>query len=60
MSVAEYPTIWEEVSENNNHAILRLKVPGGWMVSVRYVPNNDVSITYISDPDHSWVLSSTE
>jgi hypothetical protein len=39
---------WEELS-SNYAAVLRAKIPGGWLISVK-----SSGVTFYPDPEHSW------
>lgn len=48
----KYPRKWEEISMNT----MRLRVPRGWLVSVRADESSDPQITFLSDPLGDWEL----
>lgn len=46
-----------EIVVDGLHQVLRLKVPGGWLVIIGYSVNSGKEFSYfISDPNHSWEL----
>jgi len=50
----EYPSTFETLLTNNNITVLRLKVPGGWIVILRDSTNNFTNNEFVSDPHHYW------
>ena len=46
----EYSMKWEHIGRN----IIRLKVPGGWLISNQY--DLSTSTCFLPDADHKWIL----
>lgn len=53
----EFPSTWEVVSTDKDYESLRLRVPGGWVLSIRDQTNNDTNALFIADPSNFWKLA---
>lgn len=52
----EFPTTWEEVGEDSGFTTYRLRVPGGWIVTI--VDNGgSTNVIGVNDPQGTWVLT---
>lgn len=56
--IDNYPKIWEEVTTTSNLTVLRLRVPGGYLVCVRDSLNDQTTnVVFVSNPEHSWQVT---
>jgi len=60
MSQDEYPKTMTQIIDDHDIVVLRVKVPGGWLVTIRdSEPSTEQSTTIlIPDPQHHWTLES--
>lgn len=59
--IDEFPVTWEEIVDDNDITVLRLRVPGGWLVTIR---DQSLAVDYsttifVPNPEHLWGLSSS-
>ena len=54
----EFPRLWESVSTDNNYETQRIRVPGGFIVSIRDTQMETSNILFVACPDGQWQLES--
>lgn len=52
----EFPVIFEDVATDSGFTVKRLRVPGGWLVTVDN--GTTLQVVVIPDPIHQWPLTS--
>lgn len=45
---------WEEVGSTKGLTVLRVRVPGGWLVYASNSYHHHGGITFYPDPEHRW------
>ena len=48
--------LWEELTGNGPTILIRLSVPGGWLVATSKEPN--ANLVFVPDRDHDWLSPS--
>jgi hypothetical protein len=51
----EIPTIeWEQLESTRGLTVLRVPVPGGWLIYASNSYHHHGGMTFYPDPDHQW------